>query len=722
MKIFYNLLREHLLSERYFTPIYIKMHRLKLKLLLFIPLLSVLIAIPLNAQWKQVKLGQPGKVWCVGADSDNIFAGNFAGIYRSTNQGKSWTNVSPYFAKCFAVKGAEIFAGTYLNGLVRSTDGGATWHMTDSSMTQEIDAIAIKDNYIFAGGGGMFRSTDDGLTWTTIENGLGFGQSMVTGMIVTEGKILASTYAGVVASTDDGDNWSDVAGTNSSNDVTNCIAVIDSVVLVGWNGGIIRSTDDGRSWVEPGGWINTSTTYSIIGDSSRIYAGTVDGVHVSTDSGKTWISVSSGLPGNQVFSLAADDTNLFGATDNNGVYISSDNGESWSPTGDGIITSSINSLGGYGANIFAVMNYDSLFISSNNGTTWAKDTSLQNVQVQSVKVFGSDAFALTDSGIYHSSNDFKTWERINNTVTIAFTAAGANLLIGAAGGVLLSTDGGQIWKSESGSPSRVNAFCTYGLNVFAATDAGIYRSTDEGQNWVHINDTLENISSLAANGSTIIAGRFEPPTPGGSPIPPPGGIFISNDNGNSWMPYGAGLPKYPQVYTLAAYNSRFFAGLEAGFGNQVYPGTIYSSTLNQTNWNNAAKGYPFVSTMSIYINDSSVFAGTVDAGVWKEALPPISGIKKTESMIFPKSFMLLQNYPNPFNPSTRIDYSLPVEGKVKLEVFDIMGRRITTLVNKNQSAGVHSVTFNGSNLASGVYFYRLIADRIVVTKKLMLIK
>ena len=73
----------------------------------------------------------------------------------------------------------------------------------------------------------------------------------------------------------------------------------------------------------------------------------------------------------------------------------------------------------------------------------------------------------------------------------------------------------------------------------------------------------------------------------------------------------------------------------------------------------------------------------------------------------PAAFKLSQNYPNPFNPTTMISYQIPTTGMVRLEVCDILGRTLATLVNEEKSAGQYSVTFNGSNFTSGVYFYRI---------------
>jgi hypothetical protein len=88
----------------------------------------------------------------------------------------------------------------------------------------------------------------------------------------------------------------------------------------------------------------------------------------------------------------------------------------------------------------------------------------------------------------------------------------------------------------------------------------------------------------------------------------------------------------------------------------------------------------------------------------------------------PETYELAQNYPNPFNPETQIKYSIPEKANVTLKVYNILGLEIATLFNGAQQAGNYTATFNGKNLASGVYFYRLQAGNVSLTKKLMLMK
>ncbi len=89
----------------------------------------------------------------------------------------------------------------------------------------------------------------------------------------------------------------------------------------------------------------------------------------------------------------------------------------------------------------------------------------------------------------------------------------------------------------------------------------------------------------------------------------------------------------------------------------------------------------------------------------------------------PKNFTMSQNYPNPFNPSTKIDFQIPLDSKVTLKVYDLTGREIATLLNNEfRAADYYTMKFDGSGLASGVYIYRLSADKYSSVKKMVLIK
>ncbi len=121
-------------------------------------------------------------------------------------------------------------------------------------------------------------------------------------------------------------------------------------------------------------------------------------------------------------------------------------------------------------------------------------------------------------------------------------------------------------------------------------------------------------------------------------------------------------------------------------------------------------------------------------GTWRPALEWMAhyiqdNLTSVEESInvLPIDFQLEQNYPNPFNPTTNIDFSIPKSANVSLKIYDILGREVATLVNKNLTAGAYNVTWyaknsNGSKVTSGTYFYRLVADDHVMTQKMLLLR
>ena len=103
-----------------------------------------------------------------------------------------------------------------------------------------------------------------------------------------------------------------------------------------------------------------------------------------------------------------------------------------------------------------------------------------------------------------------------------------------------------------------------------------------------------------------------------------------------------------------------------------------------------------------------------------------NGIMMMKTFVFnflaPSEFRLEQNFPNPFNPATTIQYQLPSTSNVSLKIYDVLGNEVVTLVNEKQDAGYKEIKFNADRYASGMYIYRLTADKYVSTLKMLLLK
>ena len=165
---------------------------------------------------------------------------------------------------------------------------------------------------------------------------------------------------------------------------------------------------------------------------------------------------------------------------------------------------------------------------------------------------------------------------------------------------------------------------------------------------------------------------------------------------------------------------------------EIYTIDLFASGVNiylasyEVDATNLASGTAFI-TASGFINPAANQDGEGFAVLAVFADGSTALLESVTSSIeddneFPSAYTLSQNYPNPFNPSTTIQYSLPEVAEVTLEVYNMLGQKVASLVEARQSAGTYTIEFDGSGLASGTYMYRMQAGDFVQTRKFALIK
>ncbi len=370
---------------------------------------------------------------------------------------------------------------------------------------------------------------------------------------------------------------------------------------------------------------------------------------------------------------------------------------------------------------------DTLYFSTDDGESWRADSHLPNRLISSISVIDSSVYLMTNGGIFRSSDDGISWDPINGgvmdtTYPTILVKAGTNIIAATQenGETYLSTDRGTTWANVGRDFPMVKALSSYDSDVFAGTSGGVYLSTDDGLHWSNLNDTLVNIGAFAISGASVFAGRVQGGFPVSAPPLPPGGAFRSTDGGATWSSYDSGLSSYllaylpgPQVYSMVSRGSYVYAGADSG---------VYASSINGSGWTQIDDGLPEVTAWNIYSNDSSIFVGTEFDGILERPLSQVTSIIDKPSFTVPSSFRLFQNYPNPFNPTTTIKFDVARQTRVILDVYDVLGRVVATLVEGEESAGYHEVSFNGSSFASGVYFYRMSAGNFISVRKFLLLK
>jgi hypothetical protein len=164
----------------------------------------------------------------------------------------------------------------------------------------------------------------------------------------------------------------------------------------------------------------------------------------------------------------------------------------------------------------------------------------------------------------------------------------------------------------------------------------------------------------------------------------------------------------------------------------MQPWGAFSRTLNQTVPANAPPGdYTYHGKIGgypdlVFVSDSFPFekrpGEVLDSSFENWLLTGWFGDVTAEQSSLPEIWSLDQNHPNPFNPATTISFALPEAGKVGLTVYDVTGRQISTLLSGWRDAGYHEVTWNASNLPSGIYFYRIETDQFTAVRKMVLLK
>lgn len=370
---------------------------------------------------------------------------------------------------------------------------------------------------------------------------------------------------------------------------------------------------------------------------------------------------------------------------------------------------------------------------TNTGANWINATGNLPATFGGSNIFGIDGNTAIASGTV-SGNAF-TYKTTNGGTnwTQVFTQAGGFInsvwMYGALEGFMMGDPVGNkwsLWYSNSignawdstgyrldgtGEAGWNNGLYLFGTRIWFTTNTAtgkIYYSANSGLTF-----TAQLTGSTSASYGAI---SFNGPSNGMASSNDK--IFYTSNAGTNWtlLP---GLPGTGNVGGITGKNNTWWATR-----NSV--GTsIYVSTNAGVNW--VSQTVPSGTYSAIQLARLSF---TSPASVWAVGdagkIVYLSGIVsvKTSNELIPEEFSLSQNYPNPFNPVTKINYQIAKSqsSNVKLIIYNSIGKEIATLVNEKQGAGNYEVEFNGENLSSGLYFYKLEADEFSEVKSMILLK
>ena len=659
------------------------------------------------ADWVKTSAGiNGGYVYSLALIGNDIAAGTEShGLFFSTNHGANWIESSLYNISVYsmAVDGSTVLAGTN-NGVYISTDYGANWSQTALNMGNEY-SILKKDSFVFVGtDGGVYRSSNLGQTWGPTSL-MGFP---ILSLNVQDDKIFAGAdyNYGVYVTTDNGANW---VQTGLDNRDVNNIYISGQEFFACTDDGIYISTNSGVNWTQIG--LNTIEIYSFTKIGSLLVAGWQNGIYRSTNNGYSWnqIPLGNNIEVHSLISVGAD---LFAGTNKNGIYKSVDSGSNWSQTPFENVE--IAALCKGGSNLYSGTNDKGIFLSTNYGLNWSQigfsNNSVLALTANDTELFVSPYY---NYGIYKSTNYGVSWVFLRNLPVYSFAMVESRIYAGTyASGLYYSTDNGDNWFLTSLNFTDVFSLAAYGPNVYAGTwGLGLYCSTNYGTSWINVL-TNDLINTIFTDETNVFVGTQN-------------GLFISSNNGINWFQTGF---VNEHVISVTAVGSNVIAATDSN--------GVYFSSNNGMNWSSANEGFNhrYIISSLVILNDF-IYAGTSGFGVWRRNISELIGVNQSSTEV-PNHFSLSQNYPNPFNPVTKIKFGVvtPLNppfakggtaktgGFVRLVIYDVLGREVAMLVNKQLSPGTYEVEWNGTNLPSGVYFYKLITEGFTVTKKMVLLK
>ena len=693
----------------------------------------------------------------VGTGEANGGHNNFpgGGLYKSVDAGQSWqlmglentvsigrVVVDPSNSnRIFVAAVGSYFTPNPERGIYRSDDGGETWEnvLFVSDSTGAIDLIVDPVNpsrlmaamwervrrpftsHLYGPTSGIYKSTDGGDNWAKIEPSAGLPDSQTEnigrigiGLCKSQPDVVyamytdGSNYSGFYKSTNFGTSWSNVdPDMEISNGTAGFSWYFGQVrvrpdnpdVVFALDVAYMRSIDGGNNWPimygYDGGPLNFHVDQHALAfnpnNPDYIISGNDGGMNISTDGGVDFTKVAE-LPISQFYEIGLDHNNpdrMYGGTQDNGT-LRTLTGETndWERIygGDGFyvlvdytnpnIIFAESQNGNLGKSIDGGYNFDwaTYGIDNDEPKNWSTPVVMDPV-ISGILYYGTNR-------VYRTLNGADFWTPISQDLTDGLT--------GARRGTI-STIGV--------SPVNTNI-------IWAGTSDGhVWVSTNYGTTWNDVSSTLPYRTV-----TRVVADPFEENSAyvtfsGLKWADPEPHVFRTVDAGQNWEDISSNLPNAPiNGFAVDPVDNHYlFVGTDLG---------AYYSYNKGASWEYLDEGLPMVSVYDLKIHSTEHYLaiGTHARSMYKLDLTTLVGVD--EKIVNSKTSVHLNCFPNPFKNETTISFELSKNDKVVLEVFDLQGRKVAGLANKNISAGKHALTWDGSNdagirLIGGTYFLKI---------------
>lgn len=628
--------------------------------------------------WLEIKLTPRDTIFDIAFPSKDTgyAAGDSNRVSKSTNGGESWANVNLPGAskKIYNLNFINPLTGWAsctgdANKLYKTTDAGANWtaKLSHSETFYGLDFVGDSIGFISGTGNQIGRTTNQGTNWsfvsfnTAVWNSVDFLNASTGLMCGTDGKIAKSTNGGV--------NWT-LAGTSGTSQVLNSIKMI------------------------------TSTKAVAVGDSGRIL--------YSSNGGVNWSFQESGIT-QKLREIQNSDSLNFAVCGDEGVYLYSSNGGIKWNRRKGITPNNLYSISEPLRESDVIIGGKDGMMFKDNNSKFKYDISNRTYKLRIAPTVGTwqmmDTLPKPLAEIFNSSATTRE--------QLAFVAGGLTLSDSVSNSVYYFNARINRWFSTTSLGRQLSEGSLVSMNDSQMVYVGGRKHDTEFSSSTYRAKIIYDASGVGlitwtTGASYPIGGVF---AHGGMAFKSAGvAVFVG---GNVVVHHDASAP-FDNAFKYNFRDDQFFSldrtilpichtgidgfeiSLPGSDNNGVVPVGIYAPGGMTGN------NYNLTDAIQVYKN------------------PDITNINENISEV--KDFHLEQNYPNPFNPFTTIAFVLREKGFVKLYVYDLTGKVVSVIVNQSMQAGRHEVNFNGINLASGIYFYKLTANDFIDVKKMVLVK
>ena len=651
--------------------------------------------------------------------------GDVGSILKTTDGADSWslqkTNSNQYMRAIYVIDYNNVYICGYNGDVVKTTNGGTNWIAKNTGTNILLLSVHFENiniGWIGGEGGLVYKTTNGGVNW--IDQSLGISNKVISICFINNNTGYLTCTGGVIKKTTNGGaNWENPTGFPVSGTYVNVWFNNPNQGFIATNSYIYRSTDGGLSWVgvfsvgininiNKMHFFNENLGFAVYSWQSMYWWG-----YKSTftkNGGNSFsnydISITTNATGLTVF----DTSKAIVLTGSSNIMITPNSGAGYyninaGPTTNFVFANFINENSGY------VAGDKSLYRTYDGGINYYPAKITTNAISTGCFPSLNTGYLFANNYIHKTTNAANSWIDVQtqfvNIRKCFFLNNNTGWFVAESGRVMKTTDGSSNWNVylTGYNNQHYDVFFADNNTGWTIPNSGnsIYKSTNGGVNWYTQNLGLtssmyQNSLYFYDNNIGWIAGNK---------------ILYTVNGGVNWIQqYDVGTDD--QLSNIKFVNQ--FTGWAVGKN-----GGILCTTNCGANWywqekitNKNITGISIVSPSIVYVagNSGIILKTTSGGNVW---------VKKIDDLI-PDEYSLFQNYPNPFNPVTKIKFVMPKQGFVEIKVFDLLGREVKILMNENLKPGTYETSFNGLELTSGVYFYRMTTESFTETKRMVLLK